>query len=52
MDTNIIGRLKIHGEPEKDNPSIGRIIVLDLSPETKGNAMELDLVDFTTKDSG
>jgi hypothetical protein len=49
MDTNIIGRLKIHGEPEKNKPSISRIVVLDLSPETKGNAYGIGLADFTTR---
>lgn len=49
MDTNIIGRLKIHGEPEKNKPFIKRIVVLDLSPETKGNAYGIGLADFTTR---
>jgi hypothetical protein len=49
MDTNIIGRLKIHGEPEPDKPSIGRIAVLDLTPETQGNAYGIGLADFTTR---
>lgn len=49
MDTNIIGRLKIHGEPETGKPTIGRIVVLDLTPETKGNAYGIGLADFTTK---
>lgn len=49
MDTNVIGRLKIHGEPETGKPSIGRIVVLDLTPETKGNAYGVGLADFTVK---
>ncbi|NLY19043.1 MAG: DUF362 domain-containing protein [Clostridiaceae bacterium] len=49
MDTNVIGRMKIHGEPEPDKPAINRIIVLDLTPETKGNAYGIGLADFTTK---
>lgn len=49
MDTNVIGRLKIHGEPETGKPTIGRIIVLDLTPETNGNAYGIGLADFTTK---
>jgi preprotein translocase subunit SecB len=49
MDTNIIGRLKIHGEPEKNKTSINRIVVLDLTPETKGNAYGIGLSDFTTR---
>lgn len=49
IDTNIIGRLKIQGEPETGKPVIGRIIVLDLTAETKGNAYGIGLADFTTK---
>jgi hypothetical protein len=49
MDTNIIGRLKIQGEPEPENPRITRIVVLGLTQETKGNAYGIGLADFTTK---
>ncbi len=49
MDTNVIGRLKIHGESEPDKPSIRIIAVLDLTPETKGNAYGIGLADITTK---
>lgn len=49
MDTNVIGRLKIHGEPEPEKPSIGRIVVLGLTLETRGNAYGIGLADFTTK---
>jgi hypothetical protein len=49
MDTKVIGRLKIHGEPEPEKPSIGRIVVLGLTPETRGNAYGIGLADFTTR---
>lgn len=49
MDTNIIGRLKIEGEPEPESPSIKRIAVLDLSDAAGGNAYGIGLADFTTK---
>jgi len=49
MDTNIIGRLRIQGLPEPENPRIKRIAVLDLSPETDGNANGIGLADFTTR---
>lgn len=49
MDTNIIGRLRIQGEPERNIPNISKIIALDLSPETKGNAYGIGLADLTTK---
>ncbi len=49
MDTNIIGRLKIEGEPEPESPAIKRIAVLDLSEAAGGNAYGIGLADFTTK---
>ena len=49
MDTNIIGRARIHGVPEPEKPSIKRIAVLDLSEESHGNASGLGLADFTTQ---
>jgi hypothetical protein len=48
MDTNIIGRLRIQGEPEPEHPSIKRIAVLDLDGRSKGNALGVGLADFTT----
>jgi hypothetical protein len=49
MDTNIIGRMHIHGVPEPAKPFIQRITVLDLSPESHGNANGIGLADFTTR---
>lgn len=49
MDTNIIGRLRIQGMPEPESPKIKRIAVLDLSPESNGNANGIGLADFTTR---
>lgn len=49
MDTNIIGRLRIEGEPEPEKPRIKRIAVLDLSSGSNGNAYGIGLADFTTK---
>ena len=49
MDTNIIGRARIHGVPEPDKPSIKRIAVLDLSEESHGNATGIGMADFVTK---
>ena len=53
MDPNIIGRA-IHGysssfeEQRSLKPSIRRILVRDLTPETHGNAIGIGLADFTT----
>lgn len=49
MDTNVIGRLRIQGIPEPAAPAIRRIVVLDLSPESGGNAYGIGLADFTTR---
>jgi hypothetical protein len=48
MDTNIIGRLRIQGEPEPESPRIKRIAVLDLDERSEGNALGIGLADFTT----
>jgi hypothetical protein len=48
MDTNIIGRLRIQGEPEPERPRIKRIAVLDLDKRSEGNALGIGLADFTT----
>ena len=53
MDPNIIGR-EMHGystlfEAQRGlRPSIKRIFVRDLTPETRGNAIGVGLADFTT----
>ena len=49
MDTNIVGRLRIEGENEPENPKIKRIVVLGLSHGTNGNAYGMGLADFTTR---
>jgi hypothetical protein len=48
MDTNIIGRLPIPGEPPMASPIINVIVVLDLTDETYGNANGMGLADITT----
>lgn len=48
MDTNVIGRFWIPGEDAPDAPKIKRIVVLDLSDESHGNAMGIGLADLTT----
>ena len=50
IDTNIIGRLRITGEPEMDTPtSIRYVSVLDLSEASHGNATGIGLADFVTE---
>ena len=49
MDTNIIGRWMVEGEPEPASPRIKRIAVLDLTPASHGNATAYGLADFMSK---
>jgi hypothetical protein len=49
MDTNVIGRVMFVGEPEPETPRITRIVVLNLTPASHGNAIGLGLADFTTR---
>ncbi|MDW7658665.1 MAG: DUF362 domain-containing protein [Bacillota bacterium] len=49
MDTNIIGRMAIRGEPEPVVPDIRTLVVTDLSAATHGNASGMGLADFITK---
>ncbi len=48
MDTEVIGRLHIAGEPEPALPCIRRIAVLRLSEGAGGNAYGVGLADVTT----
>ncbi|HIE14763.1 TPA: DUF2088 domain-containing protein [Candidatus Bathyarchaeota archaeon] len=49
MDTNVVGRFWIPGEHEPLAPNIKRIVVLDLSERTHGNATGIGLADLTTR---
>ena len=49
MDTNIIGRWLVEGEPEPERPRIKRIAILDLTPESHGNATTYGLADFMSR---
>jgi hypothetical protein len=48
MDTNVIGRMRIPGEPEPDLPRITAIVLADLTDESEGNALGMGLADFIT----
>lgn len=47
MDTNVIGRMGIHGVPD-GAPDIQRIVVRDLTEASHGNANGMGLADFIT----
>jgi hypothetical protein len=49
MDTNVIGRRLLFGEPAPTSPVITRIVVRDLSRHSYGNAIGLGMADFTTQ---
>lgn len=53
MDPNVIGRLYIEAAPELETnkPKVIRIIALDVSPESHGNATGIGLADLTTQRS-
>lgn len=48
MDTKVIGRLMIAGEPEPESPRLRRVVALRLTPATAGNAYGIGLADLTT----
>lgn len=49
MDTNVLGRYRIPGEPEPKSPNIRFVIVLDLTDASHGNAIGVGLADLTTE---
>jgi hypothetical protein len=49
MDTNVTGRFWMPGESDPRAPKIDKIVVLDLSEETHGNAIGIGLADFITR---
>ncbi|MFC4766804.1 DUF2088 domain-containing protein [Effusibacillus consociatus] len=49
MDTNVIGRVRIHDTEDPNNPYIKRIAVLDLAESSHGNATGIGLADITTR---
>lgn len=48
VDTNVVGRHRVHGQADTDSPSISKLAVLDLSEESHGNATGIGLADFIT----
>lgn len=48
MDTNIVGRLRIQGEPEPVDPFVRYLAVWDITEDSHGNACGIGLADFTT----
>ena len=49
MDTNVTGRFWMPKESDPHAPEINKIVVLDLTEETHGNAIGIGLADLTTR---
>lgn len=49
MDTKTVGRIRIPGAPEPDKPNISRIVALDLTEASHGNATGIYLADICTR---
>ena len=49
IDTNIIGRMRIRGQPEPERPDIAMIVVTDLTDGSHGNAAGMGLADIATR---
>ena len=49
MDTNVVGGIKEYKKDEYTPPEIKKIIVLDLTEETGGNALGIGLAHLVTK---
>jgi len=45
VDPNIIGRMKIYGQPEPERPKVKSIIITDITAESHGNAIGVGLAD-------
>ena len=48
LDPNVIGRQRVETMPDLPRPVVTRLAVLDLAPESKGNANGIGLADLTT----
>jgi hypothetical protein len=49
MDPNVIGRLMVETQNDFDRPVVTRLVVLDASDETHGNAVGIGFADLTTE---
>ena len=49
MDPNIIGRMRINGEPDPEFPKVKVIVITDLTDPSHGNACGIGLADVTTR---
>jgi len=50
LDTNVVGRVRFHGQDEPETPSITRVYVRSLTPPSHGNALGMGLADLVHED--
>ncbi len=50
LDTGVIGRIRIHGEPEPERPRVRSLVVLSLTEASHGNAIGIGLADVITRE--
>ncbi|MFC7130663.1 DUF362 domain-containing protein [Haloferax chudinovii] len=50
MDTNVVGRVRFHNQPEVNSPEITRIYVRSVTAESHGNAIGIGLADYVNRD--
>ena len=50
LDTGVIGRIRIAGEPEPERPRVRSLVVLRLTPASHGNAIGIGLADVITRE--
>ncbi len=48
IDTNVVGRMRVIGQPEPESLSVIAIVALDVTDASHGNAMGIGTADFTT----
>jgi hypothetical protein len=48
IDTNVVGRMRVSGQPEPSPPAVIAIVALDVTDASHGNAMGIGTADFTT----
>lgn len=49
IDPNITGRIRINGQPDREEATISRIVALDLTPESHGNGLGMGVADVITR---
>ncbi len=50
MDPNVIGRVRVPGQPEPDTPRVKSLLVCRLTAASHGNAIGVGLADVTTRE--